>query len=150
MGFKLFTLIFLLLSLSLLVFNTGLSLNSEFVRPAQAEDSIDTLINKHLTNTGTIAGIDTKKASRYQTIFWFLGLIIWLFVGFVGFLFFAQLVLGGLHWILSGGNEEKIQKAQSRIYNAAIGITVFLAAYFLTNFMFKYFSSYLGFELFSF
>ena len=148
MKFKAFFQISVIVFLSLVIFNFSLlPISNNQAQSVALADGLYDLIKEQLEQTGGTAEIHVARAGKWETPFYFVGVIVWLFVGFVGFLFFAQLILGALHWILSGGNEEKIKKAQSRIYNAAIGIAVFLGAYFLTNFMFNYFSKYLAFEL---
>ncbi len=103
-------------------------------------ETLKTFITSQLTNTGKEAGINTDTAQNFSTTFTVIGLVLYLFIVLVGFLFFIQLILGGLQWITSGGNEEKVKKATHRISNAAIGIAIFLAAYLITTYLFQYLS----------
>lgn len=148
MRFRFFVSIVAIILFVFILFNWNLLpiINNQVASGVSAGELFDDILLK-LQETGITADINTEKAGQWEIPFYVLGMIMWFFTGFVGFLFFAQLILGALYWVLSGGNEEKIKKAQSQIYNAAIGITVFLAAYLLTSFMFKYFSSYLAFEI---
>jgi len=45
-----------------------------------------------------------------------------------GIILAVQLIWGGLDWITSGGDNEKIAAAQSKIVNAIIGIIIMVAA----------------------
>ena len=50
------------------------------------------------------------------------------------------LVWGGVQWIQSGGDKQKVAQARSRITYAIVGLIVALAAFFILNvigFMFK-------------
>ncbi len=56
--------------------------------------------------------------------------------GIVAFLF---LLIGGVQWILSGGEKEGTEKARKRITNALIGLAIVFSAYaiaFLVNSVF--------------
>jgi hypothetical protein len=45
-----------------------------------------------------------------------------------GFILAVQLIWGGLDWVTSGGEEQKLAAAQAKIINAVIGIIIMLAA----------------------
>ncbi len=45
-----------------------------------------------------------------------------------------QLIMGGVNWIMSGGDKDAIGKARNRIINALIGLAVLAVAYFLAVF----------------
>jgi len=44
------------------------------------------------------------------------------------------LILGGIQWITSGGNKEKLQAAQKKIMYAVIGLVISLSAFLIINF----------------
>lgn len=46
-----------------------------------------------------------------------------------GIVFVIQFVLGGLNWISSSGNPEKVQKAQNKMIYGVIGLIAVVAAY---------------------
>ncbi|MFH1286272.1 MAG: pilin [Candidatus Magasanikbacteria bacterium] len=54
----------------------------------------------------------------------------------VSVLFFILMIIGGLRYMLSRGNEETAKKAVNTIWGAMIGLFIVLAAYALTNFVF--------------
>ncbi len=65
-----------------------------------------------------------------------IAMVISLIVSFLtvvaGLFFMFQLIIGGLAWISSTGDKNKLQEAQNRITNAFLGLIVVAAAYGLT------------------
>lgn len=53
-----------------------------------------------------------------------IGLGIQIFITFAGITVLIMLLLGAYDWITSGGDKEKLSKAQQKITNAVIGIIV--------------------------
>lgn len=47
----------------------------------------------------------------------------------------VYLLWGGLNWILSGGDKEKIESARSRIIAAIVGLVLVVLAYFILDFV---------------
>lgn len=47
----------------------------------------------------------------------------------VAIVFFFILVLGGLRWVTSGGDEKKVGEARAQITNALIGLAIVFAAW---------------------
>jgi len=45
------------------------------------------------------------------------------------------LIWGGIGWITSGGNKDKIQLARKRIIYAVIGLLITISAFFIVNFV---------------
>ncbi|MCL4397866.1 pilin [Patescibacteria group bacterium] len=60
-----------------------------------------------------------------------------LFVAFVAALIF--LIIGGIKWILSGGDKEGTSKAKETVTSALIGLAVVLAAWILINILLSFF-----------
>lgn len=54
------------------------------------------------------------------------------------------LIIGGIQWITSGGDKQKLQQARLRIIFAIIGLIVALLAFFVINLIF----GFLGVKLF--
>lgn len=67
------------------------------------------------------------------------GLNFLMFVAFVAALVF--LVIGGVKWILSGGDKEGATKAKETITSALIGLAVVLGAWILINLVLNFFGS---------
>jgi hypothetical protein len=57
------------------------------------------------------------------------GNIVKTFAGIAGSIALLMFVWGGIGWIMSGGNAEKVNKARSTLVNATIGLVLILAAY---------------------
>ncbi|MBI3559283.1 hypothetical protein HY085_02710 [Candidatus Gottesmanbacteria bacterium] len=67
------------------------------------------------------------------------GLNLLMFIAFVAALVF--LVVGGIKWILSGGDKEGATKAKETITSALIGLAVVLGAWILINIVLNFFGS---------
>lgn len=55
--------------------------------------------------------------------------IVRVIIGFVGIILVLLLIYGGLTWMTSGGNEQKIEKAKGILTNSVIGLAITLTAY---------------------
>ncbi len=51
----------------------------------------------------------------------------------VGLIFFIMIVIAGIQWVTSGGEEEGKKAAQGRLINAVIGIAIVAAAYLVVE-----------------
>lgn len=49
----------------------------------------------------------------------------------VGLLFFFMLIAGAFSWLTSGGNPEKLKKAQATLTSAFIGLIIVLCSYLI-------------------
>lgn len=63
------------------------------------------------------------------------GDIIGIILSFVGVIFLILIIYGGISWMFSAGNEQKVEKAKNIIINAVIGLVIVFAAYFITDFI---------------
>lgn len=63
----------------------------------------------------------------------FIGFGIQMFIMLAGFFLILYLLWGAFDWIASGGEKEKITKAQSKITNAVIGIVLVFVVLTLFN-----------------
>jgi len=55
----------------------------------------------------------------------------------LGIIFLVIIVFAGYRWMTASGNEEAIQKAQSSIKRAIIGLVIVMLAYAITAFVFN-------------
>lgn len=53
--------------------------------------------------------------------------------------FFVILVMGGMEWLVSGGDKTKVQQAGQRITNALIGLTIVAASYAIYTMVLSFF-----------
>jgi uncharacterized membrane protein YciS (DUF1049 family) len=57
-----------------------------------------------------------------------------------GFLLaFMQLLLGGVTWITSGGDKQKLEKARDQITNSIVGIIIVASAFALSSLVARFF-----------
>lgn len=84
------------------------------------------------TSAGVGAAVDIGKVIGS-------GLNILMFVAFIAALVF--LVIGGVRWILSGGDKEGATKAKETITSALIGLAVVLGAWILISIVLNFFGS---------
>ncbi|GEM_PF-2981638 len=54
-------------------------------------------------------------------------------LGLLGMLFLSYTIYGGVVWMTSAGEEEKIKKGKSIIVNGVIGVAIILSAYAITG-----------------
>jgi hypothetical protein len=74
-----------------------------------------------------------EEGTLQKTIFKIINYVL----GFLGIVFIALIIYGGLVWMTSMGNEQKIEQARKILINAAIGLAIVLAAYALSVFIFQ-------------
>lgn len=63
------------------------------------------------------------------------GRIVGYLLAFVGVIFFALMIWGGILWMTARGNTEQVTKAQDLIKSAVIGIAIVFLSYVITNFV---------------
>lgn len=81
-------------------------------------------VNLQPTGTGNFGG-----ATIADLITWAITAIIVI----AGLIFFFMLVIGGLKWILSGGDKGQTEAARSQITAALVGLVVLFSAWAITN-----------------
>ena len=78
-----------------------------------------------LKDIGTAVYGTDKAADLKQVV----ASLVQIVLGFVGIIFVILIIWGGLEWMTSGGNEQKIESAKNRIKNATIGLVLVVLAY---------------------
>jgi len=94
-----------------------------------------TRVLAQIDDTLTKTAASASKINVDATIPGTVGAIIQLALSFVGTIFFVFIVYSGIQWMTAGGEEDKVDKATTRIKNATIGLAITGAAYFLTWFI---------------
>jgi len=56
-------------------------------------------------------------------------------LGFTGTIFFVLVIVSGLMWMTSGGNEERVKRAKQILIAAVVGLIIVLSAYAITKFI---------------
>ena len=85
--------------------------------------------------TASNANLKPDSASPQKDINTLIGTIIKTILGLTGVIFMIMIVAAGDLWMTAGGNEEKITKARTMIFNAAVGIIIVFGAYIATDFI---------------
>lgn len=74
-----------------------------------------------------------KGASNFQQL---IGLIINAILGLTGSIALVMFVYGGLMWMLSGGNQDRVKKGRDTFVWAILGLVVIFTSYTVVNFIF--------------
>ena len=97
------------------------------------------LINSALqTSISTTTGLGTTSPTSVTT-----SIISWL-LGILAILAVALIIIAGLQWMLSQGNEEKVTAARNLLTSALIGLLIILAAYGIALYVIRIFASATG------
>jgi cbb3-type cytochrome oxidase subunit 3 len=84
-----------------------------------------------LSNTGYAIGYQTGSPSF--SLWENIGHVLLIFISFVGVVFLALIIYGGVIWMLARGNETEVTRAKNIILYAVIGLVVVLGAYAITT-----------------
>ncbi|MFA5131661.1 MAG: hypothetical protein WC467_04610 [Patescibacteria group bacterium] len=91
-----------------------------------------------LGKLNTVAGsggynINVEQAGLMATV----GIIIQAAIGLLGAIFLIIMVVAGYQWMTASGNEQRVEKAQSMIKRAIIGLVITLSSYAIWSFIFQ-------------
>jgi|GEM_PF-1480349 len=78
--------------------------------------------------SGTGATFSDKLASA-------LGSIVGSFLAFLGIVFLILMIVGGVMWMSSAGDEKRLTKAKLMLTSAVIGLVIVLSAYAITAYL---------------
>ena len=84
-----------------------------------------------LDTAASSAGLSGSNTDIPVTI----GKVVGYVLGFTGTIFFILVLYAGFMWMVAGGNEENIKKAQGILKDAIIGLIIVLSAYAITKFI---------------
>jgi hypothetical protein len=65
-----------------------------------------------------------------------IGVVVQSFLGLLGVLFLVYMLYAGFNWMTAQGDEEKVTKAKDSIIRAIIGVTITIAAYAISYWVF--------------
>lgn len=89
--------------------------------------------------TGTTLSMLTKVAAAggyaSLSLTGVLGMLIKSALSLLGVVFIIMIIIGGYHWMLAGGNEEGVKKAQGYIKRAIIGLIITLSSWAIWDFI---------------
>lgn len=83
--------------------------------------------------TGPGSGPYVSSADAYNKLAAILTTIIGLLTLIAGIWFVFLLITGGIAWMSSGGDADKLARARSRMLSGAIGLAIVVAALFLAE-----------------
>lgn len=66
-----------------------------------------------------------------------IGVVIRTALSLVGVIFLISTVYSGIQWMIASGNEEKIEKAQTRIKRAVIGLAIVVGSWIMASFIIR-------------
>lgn len=96
---------------------------------------LDDAING-FNQTASEAGLkSTTAGSSQQQLNQLVGTIVKTLLGLTGVIFMILIIAAGDLWMTAGGNEEKITKARSMIFNGVVGLAIVFAAYLAADFV---------------
>ncbi len=120
-------------SISSLLILTTLLILPYFVF-AQNGTSDNSMLGK--LKTVASAGYNTDTGPGLMIV---VGTIIQAALGLLGAIFIIIMVIAGYKWMTASGNEQSVEKAQSMIKRAIIGLIVTLSSWAIWTFIFVYF-----------
>ncbi len=82
-----------------------------------------------LTSIGTTTGLQNTSVQGI------VGNIIKSVIGLFGIVATAFIVYGGILWMTSGGEEEKVKKAKKLMISGIIGMVIIVSAYAITSYL---------------
>lgn len=83
-----------------------------------------------------IKGLNPLTTTDAPTL---IGRVLGVAVGIMGSIALGIFIFGGLLWMFSMGNQDRIQKAQNLLVWAGLGVLVILASYAIVQFLFQVF-----------
>lgn len=92
---------------------------------------------KCATPSGTTAGSGTTPAANCDlNDFLRVGInVVTIIYGVAGSLALAFFIYGGIMWLISGGNPDRVKKGTEIIKNAVIGLVIIFTSYMIINFI---------------
>lgn len=116
-------LLFLVLGISFL----GIAIFLPFSSFAQIDNGVTGALNTQLGAAKNTAGFVEKPVQQIIAE-WIANALTLL-----GIIFLVLIIFAGFTWMTSGGEEEKVRKAQGLLRNSIIGLLIILSAYAITK-----------------
>ncbi len=105
------------------------------LQPAYAQNQSAQNALNFLDKTADKGGLNTPGGDSRDRIVAIIGNIINVVLGFVGIIFFIQIMWAGIRWMTAGGNEQVIEESKQTLKASVIGIVIALSAFLITNFV---------------
>lgn len=105
------------------------------IPPVTMATGVNDVLND-LDNTAKGAKIiSSATGAQTPTVYTIVGNIINLVLSFLGVAFLCLIIYGGIIWLTSAGNPEKVKQSRGIIIHSTIGLIIVLAAFLLTSFV---------------
>ncbi|MFA5248457.1 MAG: hypothetical protein WC415_04510 [Patescibacteria group bacterium] len=104
------------------------TLNASAQTPSNNIDATEAQENAFLSASGI-----NSEASVSGTV----AIIISVLLGLLGIIFVSLLIYAGFVWMTAQGDEAKVSKAKGIIFTSIVGLTIVIAAYIITAFVFN-------------
>ncbi len=127
---KLTKIIFFVLIIGLSISQTSFLHAEGLLDPSAAQD-----IKDMTSQIEQSAGFQTTN-----TVGDVIAIVIKAFLSLLALIFVILIILAGFNWMTAEGDEDKVRKAKDTIKRAMIGLTIILAAYAITYFVFAHLS----------
>ncbi len=98
-------------------------------------DTIEEAISKCPSTTSKTVSLTNPLGKDQTDIPVLIGKVIKAVLGIVGSLALVMFIYGGITWMTSAGNAEKVQKGKDTLVWAAIGLVIIFASYALVRFV---------------
>ena len=94
-------------------------------------------INPVLDKLDEVAGTEGAGYTQVteNSIEYTIAKIVMVALSILGILFLILIIIAGYQWMMSGGNEETIQKAKKKIINSIIGLAIVIFSYAIAYFV---------------
>jgi len=92
---------------------------------------------KQRTTTLFTQGSYVQEAAGSTPLALRIGVLVNTVLLLVGIIFLMITVYSGIHWMLAGGNDEKIEKARTRIVRATIGLVIVVGSWVIVSFILR-------------
>lgn len=131
---SLFLVIFVLLSFSIAA-DVYADAQQSGTSSGDSSGSTTTTLSGTITNplTGREYGADNAEKATTMII----GEVIKIIFGLVGALALLVFVIGGVYWVTSLGNQERIKRGRNAMTWATIGLLLIFSSYAVINFVFN-------------
>lgn len=93
--------------------------------PTQAPEGIYNPVLERIIGQGSGAEILARLIASFLKIAF----------SVAGLVLLAMLLVGGIQWMIAGGDKEQMTKAQGRITSALIGFVIFMSVFAIINFL---------------
>lgn len=92
-----------------------------------------------LGRLNTVAKTGGYAEATSYSMMTIVGLIVQAALGLLGAIFIIIMIIAGYNWMMASGNEQRVEKAQSMIKRAIIGLIITLSSWAIWAFILKYF-----------